>query len=271
MILFPNAKINLGLNILRKRNDAYHDIETVFYPIKIFDALEIISSDQNFQFTQSGLQVEDDKSNNLCLKAFELLKKDSPKIGSVKMHLHKNIPVGGGLGGGSSDAAFTLKLIDQKFSLGLTTEKLLAYALQLGSDCPFFIVNKPCSASSRGEFLETISLDLSAYKFVVVNPGVHVSTAWAFSHVIPTRPSKPVKEIILQPIESWKAELKNSFEQLVFKQYPEIKNIKEELNNAGAIYCSMSGSGSTVYGIFKKDQQTRFHFPSTYFVKELSG
>ncbi len=271
MVLFPNCKINLGLDIIRKRADGFHDIETVFYPVKIFDALEIISSEKNFQYSQSGLQIDSDEPNNLCIKAFELLKKDFPRIASVKMHLHKTIPIGGGLGGGSSDAAFTLKLLDQKFNLDLTTEKLLDYALQLGSDGPFFIVNKPCFASGRGEFLELIKLDLSGFNFVVVNPQIHVNTAWTFSQTTPALPLKPIKEILQQPLETWRADLKNDFEEVIFKQHPEIGIIKEKLYAAGAVYSSMSGSGSTVYGIFKKEKEVKLDFPSTYFVKELAG
>ena len=287
MVLFPNCKINLGLNIIRKRSDGFHDIETVFYPIRLHDALEIIPTEKNLQssppdrvsragilniqYSHSGLSIDSDESNNLCIKAFELLKKDFPRVASVKMHLHKTIPIGGGLGGGSSDAAFTLKMLDQKFNLGLTTKKLLDYALQLGSDGPFFIINKPCFASGRGEFLEPVKLNLSAFKFVIVNPQIHVSTARAFSQTTLSLPLKPIKEIIQQPVETWRADLKNDFEEIIFKQYPEIKTIKEKLYEAGAVYSSMSGSGSTVYGIFKIEKEVKLNFPSTYFVKELAG
>jgi 4-diphosphocytidyl-2-C-methyl-D-erythritol kinase len=270
VILFPNSKINLGLNIVRRRNDAFHDIETVFYPINFTDALEIISSENKFQFTLSGLQFNNSKANNLCIKALELIKKDFPQIGPVKIHLHKAIPVGAGLGGGSSDAAFTLKLLNQKFDLQISNEKLLRYALQLGSDCPFFIISKPAFASGRGETLESLQLDLSNYNLVMVNPQIHISTAWAFTHTIPTRPIKPIKEIIQQPIETWKKDLKNDFEETVFKQYPAIKNIKDELYKTGAVYSSMTGSGSTVYAIFNKEQEPGFNFPSNYFIKKLT-
>jgi 4-diphosphocytidyl-2-C-methyl-D-erythritol kinase len=269
MVLFPNCKINLGLNVLRKRSDGFHDIETVFYPVNINDAIEVIPSAED-EFLRTGLRIDDKRSINLCWKALELLRKDFPAIGPVKMCLHKNIPVGAGLGGGSADAAFTLKLLDQKFNLGLSAEKLLDYALQLGSDCPFFIINKPCFASGRGEFLEKIKPDLSAFKLLVVNPGIHINTSWAFDHIIPARPSKSIKEIIGQPVESWKDELKNDFEDLVFKQYPPIKKLKEDLYHTGAVFSLLSGSGSTVFGIFPKQQKPEWKFPSSFFVKELA-
>jgi len=272
VIVFPNCKINLGLHIIRKRSDGFHDIETVFYPLGIQDALEIIQTDEqkkNIQYSASGLPIEGKTEDNLCIKAYQLLKKDFPGLPAVKLHLHKTIPPGAGLGGGSADAAFTLKLVNQQFNLGLSTEKLLDYSLQLGSDCPFFIINKPSFATGRGEFLESIRLDLRDYKFAIVNPGIRVSTAWAFSKISPALSSTPIKEIIQQPIEIWKKELKNDFEEVVFFQHPEIKNIKDELYKAGAIYASMSGSGSTVYGIFKKENEVNLSFPDNYFIKEL--
>jgi 4-diphosphocytidyl-2-C-methyl-D-erythritol kinase len=278
VIVFPNCKINLGLNIIRKRSDGFHDIETIFYPLAIHDALEIIqtaleeniqSSIFNIQFSTSGLIVDGKAEDNLCPRAWQLLKKDFPELPSVKMHLHKTIPYGAGLGGGSADAAFTLTLLNRNFNLQLSTEKLLGYALQLGSDCPFFIINKPCFATGRGESLEPIALNLSAYTFVIVNPGIHVNTAEAFSLVTPALPSISVKQIIQQPVETWRGELKNDFEEAIFSKYPEIKNIKEELYKAGAVYASMSGSGSTVYGIFEKDKESRLSFPAAYFVKRL--
>jgi len=188
VIVFPNCKINLGLNILAKRSDGYHDLETVFYPIGITDALEIIAlqnAEQEIEFSTSGLQLNTKTASNLCIKAFDLLKQFFPQIPAVKIHLHKAIPIGGGLGGGSSDAAFTLRLLNEKFNLRLSTESLLDFAMRLGSDCPFFVVNKPCFASGRGEFLERLKVDLSGYKLVIVNPGVHIDTAEAFSLVTP--------------------------------------------------------------------------------------
>jgi 4-diphosphocytidyl-2-C-methyl-D-erythritol kinase len=274
VVVFPNCKINLGLNIVRKRNDGFHDIETVFYPIALQDALETIKIDtvkESIQFTTSGETIKGKAEDNLCIKAYQLLKKDFPQIHDIKMHLHKTIPAGAGLGGGSSDGAFTLKLLNQKFDLGLSTEKLMEYALQLGSDCPFFIINKPCFATGRGELLESIKLDLSAYKLVIVNPGIHVNTTEAFSLINPVIQSKSINQTIQQPIKTWKDELKNDFEEPVFKKYPEIKNIKDYFYKAEDIYASMTGSGSTVYGIFAKDKTIEFSFPSNYFVRELTG
>ena len=274
MVLFPNAKINLGLNITRKRPDGYHDLETVFYPIAILDAIEVIKSDNNgeeVQLSLSGIPITDKPGDNLCLKAYWLLKKDFPKLPAIKIHLHKSIPAGGGLGGGSADGSFMLKLLNQKFGLRLSTEQLLDYALQLGSDGPFFIVNKPCFATSRGEVLQPLAVDLSAYKLVIINPGIHVSTAEAFSLLIPSLTSKSIKEVIQQPIESWREVLKNDFEEPVFKKHPAIGAIKAKMYDAGAIYASMSGSGSTVYGIFRKMQEVSLDMPPGYFVKELAS
>lgn len=251
MISFPNCKINLGLNIIRKREDGFHDLETVFLPIPFTDVLEILPSDKS-EFTVTGLQVET-TDNNLCIKAYNLLKQDFPQLPPIKIHLHKAIPLGAGLGGGSSDAAFTLQLLDEKFKLNLKTEQLLDYALQLGSDVPFFIINKPCFATGRGEFLEPIHIDLSNYKLIIVNPGIHIKTKWAFSKITPQQPKATIKEIITQPLETWKDQLQNDFENPVFGEYPEIENLKINLYQQGAVYASMSGSGSTVYAIFKKD------------------
>ncbi|MGC4036428.1 MAG: 4-(cytidine 5'-diphospho)-2-C-methyl-D-erythritol kinase [Chitinophagaceae bacterium] len=192
MIAFPNCKINLGLNIINKRSDGYHNLETVFLPIDLKDILELIRIDSSddpskknnsINFFSSGIAVTDNPADNICLKAYQLLQNDFSQLNAaVRIHLHKIIPAGAGLGGGSADGAFMLQLLNKKFNLGLSTEQLLAYTLQLGSDCPFFIYNKPCFASGRGEKLETIGLDLSAYKILIVNPGIHISTANAFSN-----------------------------------------------------------------------------------------
>jgi 4-diphosphocytidyl-2-C-methyl-D-erythritol kinase len=274
MILFPNCKINIGLNITSKRNDGYHDLETVFYPIGIRDAIEVIEKYvhppiNNIQCSISGLPVAGDIETNLCARAYHLLKKDFPSLPAVQLHLHKAIPAGAGLGGGSADGAFTLKLLNKKFSLGLSENKLLEYAFQLGSDCAFFIFNKPCLAAGRGEILEPVNLDLSAYKILIVHPGIHISTAWAFMNIVPAARKKPIKEIITEPVAAWKDELKNDFEEPVFEKYPEIKSIKGKLYEAGAVYASMTGSGSAVYGIFEKDFQINLTFPENYFVKEV--
>ncbi len=255
MVVFPNCKINLGLNIIAKRPDRFHNLETIFYPIAINDVLEIVQQQNettDVEFTATGLQIDGDTSNNLCIKAYHLLKTDFPELPPVKMHLHKNIPMGAGLGGGSADGAFTLKLLNDKFQLALSNDQLINYALQLGSDCPFFISNQPCFAEGRGEKLQPIRLELSNYQFIIINPGIHVNTGWAFSQIQPKQPSKSINSIIQQPIETWKDELVNDFEEPVFKAHPQIKSIKENLYSQGAVYASMTGSGSTVFGIFKK-------------------
>jgi 4-diphosphocytidyl-2-C-methyl-D-erythritol kinase len=276
MISFPNCKINLGLHILNKRDDGFHNLETIFYPIPLKDAVEIISSSSSNAVTYSstGNSIEGKEEDNLCIKAYYLLKKDFPDLPNIQLHLHKVIPTGAGLGGGSADAAFTLSLLNKKFNLNISTPQLLNYAAELGSDCPFFIINKPCFATGRGEILEEIELDLSAYKFVLVNPNIHVNTGWAFGAWSEGfKPSdhnlKDVKKIIQQPINTWKENLTNDFEKVVFEKYPTIQNIKEELYNQGAVYAAMSGSGSTVFGIFNKEQKVTVNVAATYFVKEI--
>ena len=282
MISFPNCKINLGLNIIRKRADGYHDLETVFYPLMIRDVLEVVqesevksqesgvgSREKTITFSASGISIEGDPNNTLCIKAYHLLQKDFPELPSVKMHLHKTIPMGAGLGGGSADGAFALKLLNDKFRLNLSTDQLINYSLQLGSDCPFFIINQPCFGSSRGELLEKIELDLSAYKFMIVNPGIHISTAWAFAQITAQQPNQSIKDIIQKPVTEWKGLLQNDFEPAVIKEYPSISNIKEKLYHAGASYVSMTGSGSTVFGIFEKEREIKTDFPSEYFTQIL--
>lgn len=277
MISFPNCKINIGLQVLGKREDGFHEIETFFYPVALYDALEIISS-ATLEFTTTGLPVDGSLADNLCVKAYHLLKKDFPQLPFVKIHLHKAIPMGAGLGGGSADAAFMLHLLNNKFNLNLTTPQLINYALQLGSDCPFFIINKPCIAKGRGERLKEIEVDISKYKIVLVNPGIHVNTGWAFSQLLKQsynekiylRTGKSIKQIIQQPIISWKDELLNDFELPVFNAHPQIKVIKEKLYKMGALYAAMSGSGSTVYGIFNTNIDTKMFEGNNYFIKTVN-
>ena len=257
MIQFPNCKINLGLSILAKRADGYHELETVFYPIAVSDALEILPA-ANLTMTQSGIAVPGDPAQNLCLKAYHLLKKDFPQLPTVQMHLHKNIPMGAGLGGGSSDGTAALIMLNQQFDLGLNEQQLIDYASQLGSDCPFFVYNKACHASGRGEILTPINLDLSNYQFLLVHPGVHIATAWAFQQLNPNTKSESIRSIIEKPITDWKNTLINDFETPVFKAEPTLSVIKDQLYQLGAIYASMSGSGSSLFGIFPKD-----HFNNT--------
>jgi 4-diphosphocytidyl-2-C-methyl-D-erythritol kinase len=271
VVIFPNCKINLGLQIFRKREDGFHDLETVFYPIPLVDALEIVHAgkeDKEVTLTLSGLSVDATPEENICVKAYHLLKK-SFDLPPVKIHLHKHIPIGAGLGGGSADGAFTLLLLKKKFNLNISQEQLINYALQLGSDCPFFIKNKVCYATKRGEVLQEIALDLSAYKIVVIHPGIRVNTGWAFSQIQPAGNRTSVLEIIQQPVEKWKDNLINDFEEAIFKQHPSLKELKHQLYAKGAAYASMSGSGSSVYGIFEKNNSPVFDLPENYFVAVL--
>ncbi len=272
MIFFPNAKLNLGLRILRKREDGYHDLETIFYPIAIKDALEILPSNE-LSITITGLSVNGDIEDNLCIKAYRLLKRDREHLPNVSIHLHKTIPMGAGLGGGSADAAFTLKLLNEKFELGLSTEELINFALELGSDCPFFVINEPCIAKGRGEDLQKIELDLSGYTFVLVNPEIHINTGWAFSsiQIKPLKETFNLDEIVQKPIEQWKNFLRNDFEETVAAAHPIITEIKHILYDKGAVYASMTGSGSTVFGIFTHPVELEHSFPAPFYVKHIAA
>lgn len=273
MVRFPNCKINLGLHILGKREDGFHNLETVFYPIAWREALELITDTNhttNIEFTATGLTVNGNPAENLCVQAYSLLQKDFPQIPSISMHLHKTIPMGAGLGGGSADAACMLKLLNDKFKLNLSTPQLLHYAQQLGSDCPFFIINKPCLATGRGELLTEIAVDLTAYTLVLINPNIHINTGWAFSQIKPATPKKTIKEIIVQPIATWKSELYNDFEAPVFEAHPEIKAIKDSLYNQGAVYAAMSGSGSTLFGICSTTIDLSPFKNNNYFIKIIN-
>lgn len=255
MITFPNAKINLGLNIIEKRPDGYHNLETIFYPINLQDALEVTRRDtdsKEYILRVCGTSLEIDDEDNLVVKAYKLLKKDHPQMLPIDIHMYKHIPAGAGLGGGSSDAAHMIKLLNEKFLLKLSAEQMESYAAQLGADCAFFIKNKPVFATGIGNVFEPIELSLKGYHIVLVKPDIFVSTRDAFSHIKPTRPSVSLKEIVKQPIESWKDSMKNDFEESVFLKFPEVAAIKDELYDLGAVYAAMSGSGSSVYGIFKE-------------------
>jgi 4-diphosphocytidyl-2-C-methyl-D-erythritol kinase len=270
MVSFPNAKINLGLQVIRKRADGYHDLETVFYPIKgLQDALEIVHGnqvDENPLFTISGLPINGDTKDNLCIKAYHLLKKDFPSLPPIQMHLHKAIPMGAGMGGGSADGAFTLDLLNRQFNLELNQEQLIAYALELGSDCPFFVINQPCFATSRGEQLEPISVDLLNYTILLINPGIHIPTGWAFGQLTPKSSVENCKTIVQAPVNTWRDRLINDFEAPVMASYPAIRDIKDRLYEHGAIYASMTGTGSTVYGIFEKDLTHTLSLPEHYLI-----
>ena len=254
MITFPNAKINLGLNIVEKRPDGYHNLETIFYPKNLQDALEVTrreNNDKEYTLHISGSPLEGEPEDNLVVKAYKLLKKDYPGLLPVDIHMYKHIPAGAGLGGGSSDAACMIKLLNDKFSLGLSTERMEEYAVKLGADCAFFIRNKPVFATGIGNLFEPVELSLKGYHIILIKPDIFVSTRDAFAEIKPVRPAVSLKEIVKQPMETWKNSMKNDFEDSVFKKFPEIAAIKDELYDLGAVYAAMSGSGSSVYGIFK--------------------
>lgn len=258
MITFPIAKINLGLNVVERRPDGYHNLETVFYPVNIKDALELTMMNTKFpspvdcDIKVSNLNVEGDEQRNLVVRAYQLLKCDFPQMPRVHAHLYKVIPTQAGMGGGSSDCAYTIRLLNEMFTLGLTEQRMIDYAAQLGADCAFFILSRPSYAEGIGERLVPVSLDLSSYYIGVVRPDIPVSTREAFSLIKPVKPAKCCRDVVLQPIETWRDELSNDFEQSVFALHPEIGAIKQKLYDMGAVYAAMSGSGSAVFGLFRQ-------------------
>jgi 4-diphosphocytidyl-2-C-methyl-D-erythritol kinase len=257
MISFPNAKINLGLNIISKRPDGYHDIETVFYPIPLRDALEIVPAPPRRDrarpvptFTQTGIPIAGDPQKNLVMKAYQLLKAQYD-IPEIDIYLHKNIPFGAGLGGGSADAAFMLKLLNDWAELHLSIEQLEEQAALIGADCPFFIQNKPVFAEGTGTIFSDINISLAGYYLCLVTPDIHVSTQEAYAGVKPQSPQESIRDIIREPVDTWKNRLVNDFESPIFARFPEIGTIKQKMYDQGAVYASMSGSGSSVFGIFE--------------------
>ena len=253
MITYPNAKINLGLNIVEKRPDGYHNLETIFYPINLQDALEVtkLEGEKEYELTLSGTPIEGDPEQNLVVKAYRLLKEDYPDMPSVDIHMYKHIPTGAGLGGGSADAAFTVKTLNERFKLGLTTLQMEEYCARLGADCPFFVQNKPVFATGIGNVFHPIEIDLKYKQLVLVKPDIFVSTKDAYAKVKVQQPEKRLPELLAQPIETWKDTVVNDFEESVFSKYPEIAAIKDQMYDLGAVYASMSGSGSSVFGIFE--------------------
>lgn len=253
MLTFPNAKINLGLRILRKRPDGFHEIDSCFYPVNWKEALEIIPS-ESFAFSTSGIEIDAGNKTgvNLCEQAYQLLAADFD-MPAVNIHLHKSIPIGAGLGGGSADASFTLKMLNELFNLGITTSQLEAYAAALGSDCPFFIQNKPVIAGGRGEEFSPVSLSLKGCYLVMAYPNIHISTKEAYQGVSPQIPEHSCQEILSTPLENWKETLKNDFESSLFPKYPLLSKLKESFYEKGAVYASMTGSGSTIFGLFRQD------------------
>lgn len=252
MVTFPNAKINLGLEILRKRSDGFHDIDSVFYPIPLRDALEAVPDPNRREdrWHYSGLEIPGRYGDNLIIRALELLRKEAT-IPPLNVFLHKAIPMGAGLGGGSSDAAFFLKLASSFAEEPLSKERLKEIAAALGSDCAFFIEAEPAHATGRGEILKPVDLDLSGVKLILVCPDVHVSTSEAYGSIMPKEIGKSTADLVKSPMKEWRNVLRNRFEESVFRLYPELDDIKQMLYDSGAIYASMTGSGSAVYGLFE--------------------
>jgi 4-diphosphocytidyl-2-C-methyl-D-erythritol kinase len=266
MVSFPNAKINLGLHITEKRQDGFHSIESCFYPVQWCDALEILVSNTT-SFTTSGIEIPGASDSNLCLKVYQALKKEY-MLPPVHIHLLKNIPIGAGLGGGSADAAFTIKLLNDLFSLNLSVTQMEDYLRPLGSDCAFFVNNKPVFAYDKGDRFSSIELSLKGYFIVIVYPEVHISTKEAYSSVIPKKSQVSIERILQKDIKEWKSLLKNDFEDALFPKYPVLKEIKETLYSKGALYASMTGSGSAVYGIFSEGTALKNAFPEHFKVWE---
>ena len=267
MISFPNAKINIGLNITEKRPDGFHNIQSAFYPVALCDALELLENTTKettpVTMTFSGIDIPGDVNDNLCVKAYHLIAKDYP-LPKIKVHLHKHIPIGAGLGGGSADAAFFIRLLNDKFELGLAWGEMHNYARQLGSDCSFFITNKPAFVEGKGDEYEFLSLSLKGYFIALVYPNIHINTAKAYSGVKPKAPLRSLEDDLKLPVEQWQKYVHNDFEDSVFVQFPELKKMKEQLYAAGAVYAAMSGSGSTVYGIFKKTTNLKDKFKECF-------
>ena len=277
MITFPIAKINLGLNVVEKRPDGYHDLQTVFYPVPIKDALEVQTMDEGFpsdvdcDLKVTNLAIEGDEQKNLVVRAYKLLKEDFPTLPRIHTHLWKGIPTQAGMGGGSSDCAYMIRLLNELFGLRMSDEQMIGYAARLGADCAFFIKSTPCYAEGIGERIQSIALDLKGWYIGVVRPDIPVPTREAFSRIHPDYPKKCCKEVVMEPVETWRGLLTNDFEESVFALHPEIGAVKEELYKRGATYAAMSGSGSALFGLFReKPDRLSELFPDMFtFVCEL--
>ncbi len=270
MMRFPIAKVNLGLNVVERRPDGYHNLQTVFYPVPIKDALEVFPMEEDFpsevdcDIKVTNIHVEGDEQRNLVVRAYHLLKQDFPALPRLHAHLYKGIPTQAGMGGGSSDASAMLLLLNEQFQLGLTEQQLIDYAVKLGADCPIFIMNRPAYAEGIGEQLTPINLDLKGWYMAVVRPDIPVATKEAYARIIPQMPQKCCREIVLQPLETWKKELVNDFEASVFPVHTELADIKEKLYQLGAVYAAMSGSGSALFGLFREHIDLKEHFPDMF-------
>ncbi len=266
MVTFPIAKINLGLNVVEKRADGYHNLQTVFYPVPLMDALEVTPMAQGFpsnvdcDLKVTNIAIEGDEQRNLVVRAYQLLKEDFPTLPRLHAHLWKGIPTQAGMGGGSSDCAYMIRLLNELFELQLSDEQMMRYAARLGADCAFFVLSKPCYAEGIGEQLEPIDLDLSGWYIGVVRPDIPVPTKEAFSRIKPHYPKQCCKDIVMQPIETWREALVNDFEESVFALHPEIGAIKAKLYDMGATYAAMSGSGSALFGLFKEEPRLQEAF-----------
>ncbi|ALO16961.1 4-diphosphocytidyl-2-C-methyl-D-erythritol kinase [Salinivirga cyanobacteriivorans] len=267
MVVFPNAKINLGLNVRYKRDDGFHELETIMLPVPMVDILEILPADKTELF-ESGITLKGTPmEQNLIYKAWSLLKTQYD-IPAIKIYLHKKIPSGAGLGGGSADAAFAIRALNEMFELNLSPLEMKKKAAMLGSDCAFFIENEPALATGRGEKLEPVQVDLKGKYLLLVVPGLHVSTAEAYGNIKPHESERLVRYVVTQPANTWQNDLINDFEASIFPVYPELKNIKENLYAHGAFYAAMSGSGSAIYGLFN-DEPEPFFYPNTRLIKIL--
>lgn len=271
MITFPVAKINLGLNVVEKRADGYHNLQTVFYPVPIMDALEIVPmsdgfpSDVDCDLKVTNITIEGDEQRNLVVRAYHLLKADYPELPRVHAHLWKGIPTQAGMGGGSSDCGYMIRLLNETFDMGLSSEQMQQYAARLGADCAFFIESSACYAEGIGERLQPIDLDLSGWHIGVVRPDIPVPTKEAFSRIHPHYPALNCRDVVKQPVETWRDRLTNDFEESVFALHPEIGAVKEQLYKMGATYAAMSGSGSALFGLFKDEPDAlRQTFPNMF-------
>ena len=271
MITFPVAKINLGLNVVEKRADGYHNLQTVFYPVPIMDALEIVPmsdgfpSDVDCDLKVTNITIEGDEQRNLVVRAYHLLKADYPELPRVHAHLWKGIPTQAGMGGGSSDCGYMIRLLNETFDMGLSSEQMQQYAARLGADCAFFIESSACYAEGIGERLQPIDLDLSGWHIGVVRPDIPVPTKEAFSRIHPHYPALNCRDGVKQPVETWRDRLTNDFEESVFALHPEIGAVKEQLYKMGATYAAMSGSGSALFGLFKDEPDAlRQTFPDMF-------
>ena len=271
MITFPIAKINLGLNVVEKRPDGYHNLQTVFYPVNISDALEVTTMDDRFPSTVdcdlkvTNISIDGDEQQNLVVRAYRLLKQDFPNMPRIHAHLWKGIPTQAGMGGGSSDCAYMIRLLNDMFSLGLDDARMIDYAARLGADCAFFVLSRPCYAEGIGERLQPVSLSLSGWHIGVVRPDIPVPTREAFSLIRPHYPAANCRDVVMQPVETWRHQLVNDFENSVFALHPELESVKAKLYDIGATYAAMSGSGSALFGIFREPVAGfASHFPGMF-------